>query len=391
MVLVSQNYSTDTKSLEDDAELLDFQHKRIYNQYLHERELISSLRNTELFRITILGVVATCWITVFLSLFSIYKNPSLDVALLLILLVSSFIGNLLSFYTPLLIFHFKSSRLADKFVVNDRKNILDDDFISTKAEMQKNDIELWKRRMEQTKRYTANSSKRLQKSEFRYYLFIVFSIMTLFGLILVAICKIHFPEYTAQIFIGIILSVSVIFMYGLLVSDLPDQVRNTIRLFNRKKSPLSISNLQYWFSKNETKIRLSGIAKSKYPKLMLWLCTTNKLINVCLIPIDKNSGMYNEEFTVKFSEDITAGTDCYGILVMSGTRREQKVQFFHDSHGLQYIAEVLGRGNVDTVSEIELSHDWKTRSLPQKICSLLDDVDDDIYVKFHFVYNPDSE
>ncbi len=64
----SDNKISDSSPIKE-FELLDFQHKRVYDRYLIEMELTKSLRGTDRFRLTVLSVIATIGISVFLSTF----------------------------------------------------------------------------------------------------------------------------------------------------------------------------------------------------------------------------------------------------------------------------------------------------------------------------------
>ena len=132
----------------EEEELLDFKHKRIYNQYLHEREEIQSLKNTDVTRMTTLGVIATVWLTTFVTLMIASKDlpDSLREGQMFVLLLYMIL--FASFYLPRLLSHFKSVEISGKFVVNDRRHLMDGHHQKNKVELQEIDIELWRRKNE---------------------------------------------------------------------------------------------------------------------------------------------------------------------------------------------------------------------------------------------------
>ena len=156
---------------EKEEKLLDFQHERTYNQYLHEREVITSLKNTDAFRMTVLGVIASVWITTFLTLISSSNELAMSLIEYRVLILIIFIITLGSLYFPHIISHFNSVSISERFVVNDRRHLMDDFSQVCKISLQEKDIQLWRMRLNQTGKYISETAYRLRKTEFAYYLF----------------------------------------------------------------------------------------------------------------------------------------------------------------------------------------------------------------------------
>ena len=146
----SDNKISDSSPIKE-FELLDFQHKRVYDRYLIEMELTKSLRGTDRFRLTVLSVIATIGISVFLSTFLLGgSNDIPNVTQYYLFIIIFFIIDLSCLFVPVISAYHNSDKFSEDVISKDRGIILDEIGTPDKQTIQKNDIEMWTRRIWQT-------------------------------------------------------------------------------------------------------------------------------------------------------------------------------------------------------------------------------------------------
>ena len=366
----------------EEEELLDFKHKRIYNQYLHEREEIQSLKNTDVTRMTTLGVIATVWLTTFVTLMLASKNlpDSLREGQMFILLLYMIL--FASFYIPRLLSHFKSVEISGKFVVNDRRHLMDEHHQKNKVELQEIDIELWRRRLGQTSKFISQTSYRLRKSEFASYLFVAFSILSIPLLVYSALNP---NDSVVNTYINL---ATILYFINLIISIIANIA--IIKKRMRKSRVLSYENISCETYNNNWNISIDGNVSPKCHNLSFWLCTLDSLITHVEIPVDKK-GRFNHTLSGAYNDKITEGTQCFGILSIPENGKKPNVRLVENKHEVTYIANIISMfGRMDEISAIPLYSNYKADNLPLKICSLLDDAGEDEYVKCSFIYSDEN-
>ena len=359
----------------EDEKLLDFQHERTYNQYLHEREVITSLKNTDAFRMTVLGVISSVWITTFLTLIS-SKDLSMSLIEYRVVVLLVFIITLASLYFPHIISHFKSVSISERFVVNDRRHLMDDFSQVCKISLQEKDIQLWRMRLNQTGKYISETAYRLRKTEFAYYLFVTCSILSI-PLLAYSSFQPERPASTTYL-----ISMSALY-FIILICSFKASV-DIIKRRMHKPRALTYTINQDKISKNNWNISIEGRVKPKCHKLSFWICTRDSLVTHVVIPVDKK-GEFNKTITGIYAGNSTAGTQCFGILAIPENGRSPKVRIIEKRGRGKYIANITSLfGWIDEISAIPILPNYKTDSLPLKICSLLDDAGESEYVKCSF-------
>lgn len=364
---------------EEDEKLLDFQHKRTYNQYLHERDVIQSLKNTDVTRMTILGLITTVWLTTFVTLMNASKDLSDNLKDGEIVILLLFIIILASLYLPRLLSHFKSVEISERFVVNDRRHLIDDFQQKNKVELQKMDIELWRRRLGQTGKFISQTSYRLHKSEYVSYLFVAYSIISIPFLVY---STLH-PESPA---VKTYINLTIILYLITLILSIIANVKIIKRRLHRPRF-ISYKKIYCETSNNNWNISIEGHACSKCRNLSFWLCTIDSLITNVEIPVNKK-GEFNCRISGTYGDKITYGTQCFGVLSIPENGKKPNVRLVEKRRGGTYIANITSRfGQMDEISAISLDNNYKEDNLPLKICSLLDDAGEDEYVKCSLIYD----
>jgi hypothetical protein len=134
----SDNKISDSSPIKE-AELLDFQHKRIYDRYLIEVELTKSLRGTERFRLTVLSVIATIGISVFLSTFILGgSNDIPNFTQFYLVIVVIFMIDLSCLFIPVISAYHYSDKFSEDVISKDRGIIIDEIGTQDKQTIQKN-------------------------------------------------------------------------------------------------------------------------------------------------------------------------------------------------------------------------------------------------------------
>jgi hypothetical protein len=355
-------------------ELLDFQHKRIYDRYLIGVELTKSLRGTERFRLTVLSVIATIGISVFLSTFILGGNndiPNFSQFYLVIIVI--FMIDLSCLFIPVISAYHNSDKFSEDVISKDRGIIIDEVGTPDKQTIQKNDIEMWMRRIWQTGGHVKKTSKGFRETQTAFSLFTLVSILALFEIIL---ANLFTSEYVMWSQIALILSACLLSIPALLL--LYPWITKVLNRIRRIKAPFLTATVSSIITPGCV-TSISGTSTSQYPYLDQWLCTMDTLIDYRAIKVN-NDHTYQYTIPTEITDTLIPGTLYFCILQMSKTSKKGRISLIRSDNKYE-IVEILKNGKIDPLSTIYLTREGKSTALPLKITRLIDDTDTETYVK----------
>jgi len=369
----SDNKISDSSSTKE-AKLLDFQHKRIYDRYLVEVELTKSLRETERFRLTVLSVIATIGISVFLSTFLLGgSNDILNFTLFYPLIILVFMTDLSCLFIPVISAYHNSDKFSEDVISKDRGIILDEVGTPDKQTIQKNDIEMWTRRIWQTGGHVKNTSKGFRETQAAFSLFIIVSIPALFDIIMANLIA---PDAMIWSRIALVVSACLLSIPALIL--LYPWIIKGLNWIRRIKAPFLTATVSSIITPG-CATSISGTSTSQYPYVDAWLCTLDTLIDYRSIKVN-NDNTYQYTIPAEISEKLLSGTQYFCIIQMSKTDKQGSVHLIRFDNKYE-IVEILRNGKMDPLSTIYLTREGKSTALPLKITRLIDDTDTDTYVK----------
>lgn len=355
-------------------ELLDFQHKRIYDRYLIEVELTKSLRGTERFRLTVLSVIATIGISVFLSTFLLGGSTDIpNFTQYYLFIIMFFIIDLSCLFIPVISAYHKSDKFSEDVISKDRGIILDEIGTPDKQTIQKNDIEMWTRRIWQTGGHVKNTSKGFRETQTAFSIFILVSILALLQII---VANLVASKYLFLSHITLIVSACILGIPALLL--LYPWYIKVLNRIQQIKTPFLTATVSSIITPG-CATSISGMSTSQYPYVDVWLCTMDTLIDHRSIKVN-NDDTYQYTIPAEISEKLLLDTQYFCIIQMSKTSKQGSVRLIHTAWKYE-IAEILKNGKIDPLSTIPLTREGKSTALPLKITRLIDDTDTDTYAK----------
>jgi len=360
-------------------ELLDFQHKRIYDRYLIEVELTKSLRGTERFRLTVLSVIATIGISVFLSTFILGGNndiPHFSQFYLVIIVI--FMIDLSCLFIPVISAYHNSDKFSEDVISKDRGIIIDEVGTPDKQTIQKNDIEMWTRRIWQTGGHVKKTSKGFRETQTAFSLFTLVSILALFGIILANLIASESPVWSQ-----IALIVSAFFLSIPALILLYPWITKGLHWILRIKSPFLTATVNNSIITPGCITSISGTSTSQYPHVDVWLCSMDTLIDYHSIKVnDDNTFQYT--IPTEITEKLILGAQYFCIIQSSKTAKNTRVHLIRSDNRCE-IVEILKNGIIDPLSTISLTREGKSTALPLKITRLIDDNENDMHVRVTFL------
>lgn len=279
----SDNKTSDSSAVKE-FELLDFQHKRIYDRYLIEVELTKSLRGTERFRLTVLSVIATIGISVFLSTFLLGGSKDIpNVTQFYLVIIIFFMIDLSCLFIPVISAYHNSDKFSEDVISKDRGIILDEIGTPDKQTIQKNDIEMWTRRIWQTGGHVKNTSKGFRETQTAFSLFILVSILALFEIIIANLVASESPFWSL---FALIVSACLLGIPAMML--LSPWIIKGLNRIRRIKAPFLTATVSSIITPGCV-TSISGMSTSQYPYVDAWLCTMDTLIDYRSIKVNNDN------------------------------------------------------------------------------------------------------
>ena len=129
-------------------------------------------------------------------------------------------------------------------------------------------------------------------------------------------------------------------------------------------------------------VYLSGIAETRAPNLILWLCSKHRLVSQLLIPVAQDHS-YNYELPYQTIQQLIPGEQYFVVIQMPMITYDGEIKLFQTTPPV--ITRPTSSGEPDMDIALILDDNDSDIFLPEKLGNLLDRKDiNDIYVKLSF-------
>ncbi len=232
---------------------------------------------------------------------------------------------------------------------------------------------MWTRRIWQTGGHVKKTSKGFRETQPAFFLFILVSILALFGIIIANLVTSDSMIWSQ---IALILSACLLSIPTLIL--LHPWVTKSLNRILHIEAPFLTATVSSIITPGCI-TSISGTSTSQYPHVDVWLCSMDTLIDYHSIKVnDDNTFQYT--IPTEITEKLILGAQYFCIIQSSKTAKNTRIHLIRSDNRCE-IVEILKNGKIGPLSTISLTREGKSTALPLKITRLIDDTDTDTYVK----------